>query len=75
MDKVSDEAAMYRKLAQQADENLSDAKYSKLKGRSDLAQRDNYSNLEQKQEEIDWQHRATVSRIKSEIWSDRVNFL
>lgn len=33
------------------------------------------SQLEKKQQEIDWQHRSTVNRIKSEIWSDRVSFL
>lgn len=35
----------------------------------------NMSQLEKKEQEIDWQHRSTVNRIKSEIWSDRVSFL
>lgn len=32
-------------------------------------------SLEAEQNMLSAQHRATVSRIKSEIWSDRVSFL
>lgn len=35
----------------------------------------NKSDFEQKQKEIDLQHKATVSKIKSEIWGDRLAFL
>ena len=33
------------------------------------------SEFEQKQKELDLQHKATVNKIKSEIWGDRLNFL
>ena len=33
------------------------------------------SDFEQKQKEIDLQHKQTVSKIKSEIWGDRLAFL
>lgn len=33
------------------------------------------SEFEQKQKEIELQHKATVSKIKSEIWGDRLVFL
>lgn len=33
------------------------------------------SDFEQKQKEIELQHKATVNKIKSEIWGDRLNFL
>jgi len=35
----------------------------------------NLNEFEQKQKEIDLQHKATVNKIKSEIWTDRLNFL
>lgn len=37
--------------------------------------KDKSSEFEQKQKEIDLQHKATVNKIKSEIWGDRLNFL
>lgn len=33
------------------------------------------TEFEQKQKEIDAQHKATVNKIKSEIWGDRLVFL
>ena len=33
------------------------------------------ANFEQKQKEIDLQHKSTVSKIKAEIWGDRYTFL
>jgi hypothetical protein len=33
------------------------------------------SEFEKKQKELDLQHKATVNKIKSEIWGDRLNFL
>ena len=33
------------------------------------------ANFEQKQKEIDLEHKSTVSKIKAEIWGDRYSFL
>ena len=33
------------------------------------------TEFEQKQKQIDLQHKATVNKIKSDIWGDRFNFL
>lgn len=62
--KVKKQAKDYLSSSEKAEEEL---KESSSGGNS--------SDFQQKQKEIDLQHKATVNKIKSEIWGDRISFL
>lgn len=63
------------KVKQQADEFKKNSDEAETLIKSGSAAAKTGTEFEQKQREVDVQHKATVNKIKSEIWGDRLAFL
>lgn len=64
-----------KQVKKQADGYKKSSEEAEAQMKKGAGSKDKSSEFEQKQKEIDLQHKATVNKIKSEIWGDRLNFL